>query len=67
MWQAVNGSSKELFKDTVEDQTRYLIPDLERLTTYIVWVRANNRIGKGRDSEEFNITTDAVGELCTTL
>ena len=45
-------------------QTHYLIPDLHWLTTYTVLVHASNRVGRGKDSEEMNITTDATGTAC---
>ena len=45
-------------------QTHYLIPDLHWLMTYTVLVHASNRVGRGKDSEEMNITTDATGTAC---
>ena len=45
-------------------QTHYLVSDLHWLTTYTVLVYASNRIGRGSDSEEMNITTDATGTTC---
>jgi len=42
-------------------QTHYLIPNLQPVTVYTVLVHATNQEGRGRDSEEVNITTNATG------
>lgn len=59
MWQAQNGTMLSI----VLPGTSYmhLIPSLNPFTTYSVTVYATNKVGRGRDSNPVNITTDPTG------
>ena len=48
---------------SIYSETRYLITNLHRLTTYRVVVHGENSNGVGMDSGPATVTTTATGEL----
>ena len=64
-WQSLSKSLNEIPQSYILDGPNppisYLITGLEKLTLYGVFVYATNERGRGVDSEQVNITTDAIG------
>ncbi len=62
MWLAQNGTVRDMMSHHVLSTNQmYHIPHLEPLTTYSVTVYASNMVGRGRDSDPVNVTTDPTG------